>query len=46
MYKHAMRKQEIKRILIDRLVEDDFLDGFCLDHKDLNDDGSDNAVQL
>ena len=44
--KHAMRKQEIKNILIDRLVEDDLLDGFCLDHKVIVDDGSDNAVKL
>ena len=43
--KHAMRKQEIKNMLIDRLVDDDVLDGFCLDHKVLIDDGSDN-VQL
>ena len=30
--KHAMRKQEIKNMLIDRLV-DDFLDSFNLDNK-------------
>ena len=45
--KHAMRKQEIKNILIVRLVEDDLLDGFYLDHKVLIDHGSaDNAVKL
>ena len=30
--KHAMHKQEIKNILIDHFVDDDLLDGFCLDH--------------
>ena len=44
--KHAMRKQEIKNMLIDRLVDDDVLDAFCLDHKVLVDDGTDNAVKL
>ena len=44
--KHAMRKQEIKNMLIDRLVADDLLDGFCLDDKVLIDDGSYNAVKL
>ena len=44
--KHAMRKQEIKNMLIDRLVADDLLDGFCLDAKVIVDDGSDNAVKL
>ena len=28
--KHAMRKQEIKNMLIDRLVDDDLLDSFTL----------------
>ena len=41
-----MRKQEIKHILIDRLVEDELLDEFCLDHKVVVDDGTDNAVKL
>ena len=44
--KHAMRKQEIKNMLIDRLVDDDVLDGFCLDHKVLVDDGSESTVKL
>ena len=44
--KHAMRKQEIKNMLIDRLVADDLLDGSCLDDKVIVDDGSDNAVKL
>ena len=44
--KHAMRKQEIKNMLIDRLVDDDVLDGFCLDHKVLIDDSSDSMVKL
>ena len=44
--KHAMRKQEIKNILIDRLVDDDLLDAFCLDHKVLVDDGSESTVKL
>ena len=44
--KHAIRKQEIKNILIDHLVDDDVWDGFCLDHKVLIDDGTDNAVKL
>ena len=39
--KRAMRKQEIKNMLIDRLVADDLLDGFCLDDKVIVDDGSD-----
>ena len=45
--KDDMRKQKIKNMLIDRLVDDDdVLDGFCLDHKVLVDDGTDNAVKL
>ena len=44
--KHAMRKQEIKNMLIDRLVDDDLLDSFNLDNKVLIDDGSDSAVKL
>ena len=43
--KHAMRKQEIKNKLIDRLVEDDLLDEFDLDNK-IEDDGADSAVKL
>ena len=31
--KHAMRKQEIKKMLIDRLAADDFLDEECLENK-------------
>ena len=31
--KHAMRKQAIKNMLIDRLVEDDLLEEFCLESK-------------
>ena len=44
--RHAMRKQEIENMLIDRLVDDDVLDGFCLDHKVLIDDGADSTVKL
>ena len=33
-------------MLIDRLVAVDLLDAFCLDHKVLIDDGSDNTVKL
>ena len=44
--KHAMRKQEIKNMLIDRLLDDDVLDGFCLDHKVLVDDSSESTVKL
>ena len=33
-------------MLIDRLVDNDILDGFCLDHKVLIDGGSDNVVKL
>ena len=44
--KHAMRKQEIKNMLIDRLVDDDLLDSFSLDNKVLFDDSSDSAVRL
>ena len=44
--KHAMRKQEIKNMLIDRLVDDDLLDSFNLDNKVLIDDASDSAVKL
>ena len=45
--KHAMRKQEIKNKLIDRLVEDDLLDEFDLDNKiEIEDDGADSAVKL
>ena len=40
-----MRKQEIKNMLMDRLVDDDVLDGFCLDHKVLIDDGSESTVK-
>ena len=44
--KHAMRKQVIKNILIDRLVDDDLLDEFYLEEKvDLQDE-SDSAVNL
>ena len=43
---HAMRKQVIKNILIDRLVDDDLLDEFYLEEKvDLQDE-SDSAVKL
>ena len=42
--KHAMRKQEIRNMLIDRLVDDDLLDSFNLDNKVLVDDGLDSAV--
>ena len=38
--KHAMRKQEIKNMLIDRLVEDDLLDQFDLDNKIEIEDGA------
>ena len=41
-----MRKQEIKNMLIDRLVAVDLLDAFCLDHKVRLDDGSCNSVNL
>ena len=41
----VMRKQEIKNMLMDRLVDDDVLDGFCLDHKVLIDDGSESTVE-
>ena len=44
--KHAMRKQETKNMLIDRLVDDDLLDSFNLDNKVLIDDSTDNAVKL
>ena len=44
--KHATRKQEIKNMLIDRLVDDDLLDSFSLDNKVLIDDSSDSAVRL
>ena len=44
--KHAMRKQEIKNMLIDRLVDDDLLDSFNLDNKVLVDDGSESSVKL
>ena len=44
--KHAMRKEEIKNMLIDRLVDDDLLDSFNLDNKVLIDDSSDSAVRL
>ena len=41
-----MRKQAIKNMLIDRLVDDDVLDGVCLDHKVLVDDSSESTVKL
>ena len=44
--KHAMHKQEIKNMLIDRLVDDDLLDSFNLDNKVLIDDSSDSTVKL
>ena len=44
--KHAMRKQVIKNMLIDRLVEDDLLSEFDLDNKIDLDDGADSAVKL
>ena len=44
--KHAMRKQEIKNILIDRLVADDLLDEECLENKVEVLDSSDAAVKL
>ena len=44
--KHAMRKHEIKNMFIDRLVDDDDLDGFCLDHKVLVDGSSESTVKL
>ena len=44
--KHAMRKQVIKNILIDRLVDDDLLDQFYLEEKvDLQDE-SDSTAKL
>ena len=44
--KHAIRKQVIKNILIDRLVDDDLLDQFYLEKKvDLQDE-SDSTVKL
>ena len=44
--KHAMRKQVIKNMLIDRLVDDDLLDEFYLEEKvDLQDE-SDSTVKL
>ena len=44
--KHAMRKQEIKNMLIDRLVSDDLLDKECLDNKVEILDSSNSAVKL
>ena len=44
--KHAMRKQEIKNILIDRLVADEWLDEECLENKVEILDSSDAAVKL
>ena len=44
--KHAMRKQEIKNMLIHRLVADDLLDQECLDNKADILDSSDSAVKL
>ena len=44
--KHAMRKQEIKSMLIDRLVADDLLDEVCMDNKADILDSSDSAVKL
>ena len=44
--KHAMRKQEIKNVLIDHLVADDLLDKECLDNKVESLDRSDSAVKL
>ena len=44
--KHVMRKQEIKNILIDRLVADDLLDEECLENKVEILDSSDAAVKL
>ena len=44
--KHAMRKQMIKNMLIDRLVEDDLLGEFDLGNKTDLDDGSDSAFKF
>ena len=44
--KHAMRKQVIKNMLIDRLVEDDIWDESYLDNKIDMDDVTDNAIKL
>ena len=44
--KHAVRKQEIKNILIDRLVADDLLDEEYLENKVEILDSSDVAVKL
>ena len=44
--KYSMRKQEIMKMLIDRLVDDDLLDSFNLDNKVLIDDRSDSTVKL
>ena len=44
--KHAMRKQEIKKMLIDRLVADDFLDEECLENKIEILDSLDSAVNF
>ena len=44
--KHAMRKQEIKNMLIDRLVADDLLDEECLENKVEILDSLDSAVKL
>ena len=44
--KHAMRKQVIKNILIDRVVDDDLLHEFYLEEKVDSQDESVNAVKL
>ncbi len=46
-FKHSMRKQVIKNVLIDRLVDDDLFDDSVLDNKSEMDDDSENvAVKL
>ena len=44
--KHAMRKQVIKNMLIDRLVTDDLLGQECLENKIEILDSSDSAIKL
>ena len=44
--KHALRKQEITNMLIDRLVADDLLDEECLENKVEILDSSDPAIKL
>ena len=44
--RHAMRKQDIKNMLINRLVDDDFLGEFYLDNMVDIGEASDSAVKL